>query len=137
MGLFTKKSPDDTSAEQGAAPPSAPPPPPQPPAGAQAPTPPSAPPPGAPPPRPKPNKAGSLKKKHDDLKAQVEKLKKDFAAVEKYVLPLTNNVNGYSTATPVTDGKHVYVHFCSGVVACYDMDGNRKWGIITEKPTHF
>jgi len=31
------------------------------------------------------------------------------------------------TTTPVSDGKHVYAFFGHGVVACYDLEGNRKW----------
>jgi RNA polymerase sigma factor (sigma-70 family) len=35
-------------------------------------------------------------------------------------------VVGFST-TPVSDGKNVYVFVGNGVVAAYDLDGNRKW----------
>ena len=31
------------------------------------------------------------------------------------------------TTTPVSDGERVYAFFGHGVVACYDLDGNRKW----------
>ena len=34
---------------------------------------------------------------------------------------------GYATPTPVTDGKFVYASFGTGVVACYDLEGNRRW----------
>lgn len=34
---------------------------------------------------------------------------------------------GYATPTPVTDGECVYASFGTGIVACYDMDGGRKW----------
>jgi len=34
---------------------------------------------------------------------------------------------GYAGVTPVSDGKHVYAWFATGVTACYDLDGNRKW----------
>ena len=34
---------------------------------------------------------------------------------------------GYATATPVVEGKHVYVSFGTGVVACHDLDGKRQW----------
>ena len=40
---------------------------------------------------------------------------------------------GYSTPTPVTDGESVYVSIGGGSVACYDLDGNRKWGKVLEK----
>jgi outer membrane protein assembly factor BamB len=31
------------------------------------------------------------------------------------------------TTTPVSDGRYVYAFFGQGVIACYDLDGNRKW----------
>ncbi|MBM4041764.1 MAG: hypothetical protein FJ290_24975 [Planctomycetes bacterium] len=34
---------------------------------------------------------------------------------------------GWTTPTPVSDGRLVYVWFTHGVAACYDLDGNRKW----------
>ena len=34
---------------------------------------------------------------------------------------------GYATATPVVEGKYVYVSFGTGVVACHDVDGKRQW----------
>lgn len=36
-------------------------------------------------------------------------------------------VTGFTTPTPCSDGKFVYVWFTHGVAACYDLDGNRKW----------
>lgn len=39
----------------------------------------------------------------------------------------TPPTGGYATPTPVTDGTQVFVLFSSGVVACYDLDGKRKW----------
>ena len=49
---------------------------------------------------------------------------------EKYSNPSTWGVNtdaGCTPCTPVTDGKFVFVCFETGIVACYDLDGNRKW----------
>ena len=34
---------------------------------------------------------------------------------------------GYSYGSPVTDGEHVWVKFGTGVAACFDRDGNRRW----------
>lgn len=31
------------------------------------------------------------------------------------------------TTTPVSDGKHVWAFFGNGVVACYDLNGQRQW----------
>ncbi len=48
-------------------------------------------------------------------------------------LPPAHDVNGYSSPTPVTNGRNVYVLFGTGTVACYDLDGNRKWIKFVEK----
>jgi outer membrane protein assembly factor BamB len=34
---------------------------------------------------------------------------------------------GFTTPTPVSDGKHVWVWCGNGVAACYDLAGKRKW----------
>ena len=34
---------------------------------------------------------------------------------------------GYAASTPYTDGRHVWVVYGTGVVACYDMEGKRRW----------
>jgi outer membrane protein assembly factor BamB len=36
-------------------------------------------------------------------------------------------VFGFSGPTPTSDGKHVCAFFTTGVAACYDVAGNRKW----------
>ena len=36
-------------------------------------------------------------------------------------------VFGFAGPTPVSDGKKVYAFFTTGVSACWDLDGNRKW----------
>src|SRR4051794_17587201 len=41
-----------------------------------------------------------------------------------------HNLNSYASATPATDGKHVWVAFLRKpdmVVACYDFDGKEVW----------
>jgi len=35
--------------------------------------------------------------------------------------------HGYASASPVTDGKHLYVNFGSYGLYCYDLDGNLRW----------
>jgi outer membrane protein assembly factor BamB len=39
---------------------------------------------------------------------------------------------GFTTPTPVSDGKHVWVWCGNAVAACYDLDGKRQW--ITRLP---
>ena len=51
-------------------------------------------------------------------------------------LPKTERANGYSSPTPTTDGKHVYALFGTGVLACFDLEGNRKWVRFTDVPPH-
>ncbi|MDB6031078.1 MAG: bamB 3, partial [Verrucomicrobiales bacterium] len=61
-----------------------------------------------------------------------EKLEKDLYSAMKQVdskrfnRPTSQDV-GYAGFTPVSDGKYVYAWFASGVTACYDLEGNRKW----------
>src|SRR5437762_2638214 len=41
-----------------------------------------------------------------------------------------HNLNSFASATPATDGKHVWVTFLQSPdmqVACYDFDGNKVW----------
>lgn len=39
---------------------------------------------------------------------------------------------GFTTPSPVTDGKHVWVWCGNGIAACYDVNGERRW--ITRVP---
>ncbi len=48
--------------------------------------------------------------------------------------PATHNVNGYTTPTPVSDGKSVYVLFGTGVAAAYSLDGSCKWIGLVARP---
>jgi outer membrane protein assembly factor BamB len=50
--------------------------------------------------------------------------------VLKAKLERKHNLNSFSSATPATDGKHVWVTFLEDPdiqVACYDFDGNKVW----------
>lgn len=48
--------------------------------------------------------------------------------------PPTHGVNGYTSATPCSDGRHVWVVFGQGVVACWEVSGKRLWSVSLEKP---
>ena len=39
----------------------------------------------------------------------------------------THSTNGFASASPCTDGEHVYAHFGSVGLYCYTMDGKLKW----------
>lgn len=77
-----------------------------------------------------------LKDKIAALEQQRKGLQDQLVAYDEawWQLPPTHEVNGYSSPTPVSDGQHVYVVFGTGVVACYDLVGNRKWIRFLEKP---
>jgi outer membrane protein assembly factor BamB len=84
-----------------------------------------------------------VRKTPDDAeaKARLETLRKELRELEgrlpalsAYVDPATHEVNGYSSSTPTTDGKRVYVVFGTGVAACYEPDGTRVWARLVEKP---
>ena len=69
------------------------------------------------------------------LGAEEARLRDDLRPVEAYAMPAAHAANGTSSATPVTDGAHVYVFFGTGTAAAYDLEGNRLWARILEKPT--
>jgi outer membrane protein assembly factor BamB len=79
-----------------------------------------------------------------ELKARAEELKKEIAALKQQAgpeaammtRPPTHDVNGYSSYTPVSDGKRVWACFGTGVVVCYDLEGKRVWHQRTEGPDH-
>jgi len=84
------------------------------------------------------------KKERDEkilkLRAEVATIEKQNEAILKvsrnYTKRMTSSYThrpeligstGYSTPSPVGDGKYVYVLYHNGVVAAYDLNGNRKW----------
>ena len=76
----------------------------------------------------------SLKTKVDALQAEVDEIHKELLKANGLVLPVTRPENGYTSATPVTDGKHVWAVFGSGVVVCYDVNGKRIWAAKIDTP---
>lgn len=50
--------------------------------------------------------------------------------------PKTHRVTGYSTPTPIADGQHVWSVYGTGIVACHDVKGERKWVRFLERPKH-
>lgn len=90
-----------------------------------------------------------LRQQFDDAEeAQQEQIDKDLEAVgesiealetqleqltlaNKFTLPGTHEkYNGYTTATPTSDGRHVWVVFGNRVVACFDLEGERQWATV-------
>ena len=71
-----------------------------------------------------------IKEKLDPFRKQIEGLRKEkqkLTLAVRYTQPGTHSAAGYSAPTPVTNGKDVFVAFGNGLVACFDLDGNRKW----------
>ena len=64
-----------------------------------------------------------LEKSEDEIKEAASTLK----ALSPTILPKTCEDAGYATPTPASDGKNVYVAFGTGIVACYDLEGQRRW----------
>lgn len=50
-------------------------------------------------------------------------------AARPYMRGEANN----ASASPCTDGKHVWVFDGSGALACFDFDGNEKWKVDTQE----
>lgn len=48
-------------------------------------------------------------------------------AVEAKPHQATHSTNNFASASPCTDGKHVYAHFGSRGLYCYTMDGELVW----------
>jgi outer membrane protein assembly factor BamB len=69
------------------------------------------------------------------LAAAVAELEKKIEPVKMLVPPATHGANGFTSPTPVSDGKNVYVFFTTGVVACFNLAGERQWTVMTEKFT--
>ncbi len=69
-----------------------------------------------------------FRKKIDEIRNE----KKKLTLAVLYTQPDTHPDAGYSTPTPVTNGREVYVAFGNGLVACFDLEGNRKWLKLVE-----
>lgn len=75
--------------------------------------------------------------KVEALTKELEELRKAAGPVaEQFRKPPAHDTNGYASYTPVSDGKHVWVCFGTGVVVCYDLEGNRIWHKKTQAPDH-
>jgi outer membrane protein assembly factor BamB len=64
-----------------------------------------------------------FRKQMDGLHREKQKL----TLAVRYTVPPTHSYAGYSTPTPVTNGREVFVAFGNGLVAGFDLDGQRKW----------
>lgn len=51
----------------------------------------------------------------------------DFPAALNSRTPVRPSEHGNATPTPVSDGKHVWAFFGTGIVACHDLNGQCRW----------
>ncbi len=75
------------------------------------------------------DKLAAAEKAIEEIKEQVEV----YDSCE-YSIPQTDPVCGYSSFTPTSDGEHVWTVFGTGMVVCHDLDGNRVWHRMPQKP---
>lgn len=48
----------------------------------------------------------------------------------------SHDANGRTSATPVSDGKHIFTLFGSGVAAAHTVEGQRVWARTVQEPEH-
>ncbi len=81
--------------------------------------------------RQRPRKSPAEEKLGDEartLAKQATELRQELGAIAVASRPPNvNDVNGYSSATPTSDGQSVYVFFGTGIAAAYDLEGQRRW----------
>ncbi|HZZ82372.1 MAG TPA: PQQ-binding-like beta-propeller repeat protein [Gemmataceae bacterium] len=79
--------------------------------------------------------AKELRKKADALRVKRDELDRKRRALpllQRATEPYRDGTAGYSQCTPVSNGKQVFVMFGNGLVACYDLDGTRRWLTLME-----
>jgi outer membrane protein assembly factor BamB len=73
----------------------------------------------------------------DTARQGVAALRKQIEPLQKYRLPETHGVNGYTSSTAITDGQNIYVVFGSGLVGGFAPDGKRLWvRLLPVRPHH-
>lgn len=75
----------------------------------------------------------------ETLVQQARKIEQDLAALPRaarFTLPKTQEeFNGFTTATPTSDGRHVWAVFGNRAVVCYDLDGRLVWSdVLPDQP---
>jgi outer membrane protein assembly factor BamB len=70
----------------------------------------------------------------EELKTKIAEIDKQQEAFEKRFPSGQRGGTGNVAATPVTDGKRVYVTFATGIVAAYSVSGEREWIRHVEAP---
>ncbi len=66
------------------------------------------------------------------LASQVKDRIEAISGLKVNLAPPWGNMIGRCMTAPVSDGRHVYASFSPGQIACYDLNGNRKWARYIE-----
>jgi len=73
----------------------------------------------------------------DAARQEAAALRRQIEPLQKYRLPDTHATNGYTTPTPVTDGRNIYAVFSTGVIAGFSPEGRRLWArVLPVRPHH-
>ncbi|MCG3180253.1 MAG: Outer membrane protein assembly factor BamB [Phycisphaerae bacterium] len=75
-----------------------------------------------------------LKKHFKDLLNEQKELRRKIATYAPWAPAQAEPNNGYTSATPVSDGRHVWVQLGTGVAACFDAEGKRLWAKFIAAP---
>ena len=67
------------------------------------------------------------KEEHERLRNEITELERQLEQTRRKNPIFTDFGSGNSTATPISDGQHVYAVYGSGIVACYSTAGERRW----------
>lgn len=86
-----------------------------------------------------PDDAAGVRSELDLLEQEAARIEQKLAGLPlaaRYTLPKTQEqFNGHSTATPTSDGRHVWAVFGNRVVVCYDLDGRLVWSdVLPDNP---
>ena len=74
-----------------------------------------------------PDKYGALRQESADNQRKINRMMEKLDP-EKYE-GQSGSEAGEAAPTPISDGEFVYTVYGNGVVACFDLNGNRKWTI--------
>jgi outer membrane protein assembly factor BamB len=69
----------------------------------------------------------TAKEEHDRMRGDIEELERQLDLLKRKSPIFSDRGSGNSTATPVSDGRHVYAAFGTGIVACYTLTGEVRW----------
>ncbi len=75
------------------------------------------------------------KDEHDRLRNELQDVERQADELKRKNPIASDRGSGNTSATPVSDGKHVYAAFGTGIVACYTLGGDLRWSKFVEGST--